>query len=435
MISIFCLLISLQFGFAAEVQHLDLKSSIDLAMQKNAELKAQRVEEKFGQSDLDKISGEFGPRLDGVIGVGPITKATGNATNATEDKDTWGRSYAGGIHFSQPLFSWGRKGLYQKAAIAAQEVKREDTRLKESELRFNVKEAYYGLLYTNSLQDFIQGVKQDLEKSLADSAKSKNPKENFRLELFLQEVESKTADVKQNHELAKAGFALRVGNAPSGSILPKEEWLLPTNRKLESFDHYAAIAREARPEFRQLRLGITARRAQASAEWKGLIPVFGVLIGYDYASTNVRPAQPGVFAYDPYNRHVVTAGVGFKFDLQYDLQKGKAERAEAEAEELEAKQEYADQGILVELQKAYAEVAAADQRLDAETKAYKTGKKWLTSQMMSVGTGLGKGSDLVDAYGARAETAKNYFEAVYKHHMAWAALSRAAGREVDPTLQ
>ncbi|WP_146012194.1 hypothetical protein, partial [Pseudomonas sp. FW305-20] len=85
--------------------------------------------------------------------------------------------------------------------------------MKESEVRFNVKEAYYGFLYTASLLDFIQGVKQDLEKSLADSAKAKNAKENFRLELFLNEVESKTADVKQNQELAKAGFALRVSNA------------------------------------------------------------------------------------------------------------------------------------------------------------------------------------------------------------------------------
>jgi outer membrane protein TolC len=165
-----------------------------------------------------------------------------------------------------------------------------------------------------------------------------------------------------------------------------------------------------------------------------MFPILALVASYEMADTNVRPHQPGVFAYDPYNRETWTLGVGFKIDFQWELQDAKAAKLRAEAEELEAKEVYAKQGIEVDVRRAYLGLKEAEERLEAATEAYKTGKKWLTGEAIAFGSGLGGVQGLVEAYGARAETAKSYFEAVFRHHMAWADLSRAVGKEIDPLL-
>ncbi|MGZ3704606.1 MAG: TolC family protein, partial [Bdellovibrionota bacterium] len=298
-----------------------------------------------------------------------------------------------------------------------------------------VKEAYYGYQLANSLRDFIAGGKAELIKAIeARHKKKKDPaKDDFRLEIFLHDVEGREAEVNKYFELAKEGFALRIG-APRGSVLPKDEWLLPEPRSRKAAEYYVDLARTHRPEFRQLTDGILAKASLARAEQKALYPIFGLMASYEAASTNVRTPQPGVFSYDPYNHKTTSAGVGFKWDFQWELQNAKAAKYRAEAEELELKEDYARQGIETEVRKTYLELVEAEERMKAATEAYKTGKKWLTGEAIGFSSGLSGAQGLVEAYGARADTAKTYFEALYRHDMAWAALSKVVGLEVDPLL-
>ncbi len=422
-------------GPALAVEKLALKEAIDLAIAKNGDLASQRKQIEAAGFEVGRASGEFGPRLEGLLGVGPITKAEGNATFVTEDTDVWGRMVFGKITFTHPLYTWGRKNNYESAARAGVKVKEAETQIHENQLRFEVKEAYYGYQLANSLRDFIAGGKAELLKSMEKrKGKRKDPgKEEYRLEIFLREVESREAEVVKYFELAKEGFALRVGTG-RGSALPKEEWLLPEPRERKTSEHYVELARQFRPEFKQVREGIFAKKNLARAEHKALWPVLGLMASYEAAQTNVRTPQPGVFSYDPYNHRTTSLGVGFKWDFQWELANAKADKYRAEAEELELKEDYAKQGIEVEVRKTYLELVEAEDRLKAATEAYKTGKKWLTGEAIGFSSGLGSAQGLVEAYGARAETAKNYFEALYRHDLAWASLSRVVGTEVDPIL-
>ena len=427
------MILLLLLAFTARAETLDLRQAIDRAMAHNGELKAQRLQIKQAEQDIRRVGGEFGPHFEALAGVGPITKATGNATVSTEDKSTFGRMILGKLSLTQPLFTWGRKGNYESAAKAGVHVKEAETEQKENDVRYDVKEAYYGYQLANSLYDFIEGGKAELTKALEKRKKKKNEKEDYRLEIFLSEVESREAEVKKYLALAKEGLALRLG-MERGSVTPKDEWLLPQMRDKKDADYYVSLARGARPEFRQLAEGIFAKRSLARAEQKAYWPSLVFLASYELADTNVRPPQPGVFAYDPYNKETWTLGVGLKLDFQWTLQDAKSTKLKAEAEELEAKEAYAKRGIETEVRKAYFELEEAETRLKAAKDAYTTGKKWLTGEVIRYSSGLGGAQGLVDAYGARAETTKTYFEAVYHYHLAWATLSKVAGREVDPLL-
>ena len=434
MIALLALLLSVTPP-ANAVELVPLREALNRASEQNGELRAQRIQVDQAEADVGRASGEFGPRLEALLGIGPITKAEGNSTYVVENSDVWGRMFFGKISLAAPLYTWGRKTDYETAARAGVRVKEAESSLKESELRYEVKEAYYGYQLANSLRDFIAGGKQELTKAIdARHKKKRDPaKDDFRLDIFLHDVEGREAEVTKFFELAKEGFALRIG-APRGAVLPKDEWLLPEPRDHKAPEYYVGLARSHRPEFRQLMDGIVAKGSLAKAEQKALYPIFGLMASYEAAETNVRTPQPGVFSYDPYNHKTTSAGVGFKWDFQWELSNAKAAKFRAEAEELELKEGYAKQGIEAEVRKSYLELVEAETRLKSSTEAYKTGKKWLTGEVIGFSSGLSGAAGLVDAYSARADTAKHYFEALYRHDMAWAALSKSVGLEVDPLL-
>ncbi len=431
----FLLLSLLAMPALAATEKLALPVAIERALSQNGELRSQRMQIDQASEEIGRARGEFGPRIEGLLGIGPITKAEGNATFVREDTSTWGRTLFGKISLVQPLYTWGRKANYENAARAGMHVKVAEATLQENQLRYEVKEAYFGYQLANSLRDFIEGGKAELQKAIDKrKAKKKEPqKEGLKLEIFLREVEGREAEVRKYLALALEGFALRVG-AVRGAVVPKEEWLLPEPREKKPADYYVNLARRSRPEFRQLTEGIFAKRSLAKAEEKALYPVLGFMASYEASETNVRTPQPGVFSYDPYNHKTTSAGIGFKWDFQWELQTSKAAKLRAEAEELEIKEGYAKQGIETEVRKAWLELEEAEARLKAATEAYKAGKKWLTGEAIGFSSGLGSAKDLVEAYGARAETTKTYFEALFRHQMAWASLSRAVGTEVDPVF-
>jgi len=223
-----CLAIALLTAFSfpapclAAVEKLTLRESIARALERNGDLRSQRLQVEQSAEEIGRARGEFGPRFEALFGVGPITKAEGNSTFVKEDTGVWGRTIFGKISVLQPLYTWGRKKNYENAARAGMHVKKAESELKEMQLIFEVKEVFYGYQMANSLRDFIAGGKAELEKAIEKRGSKKNEavKEGLRLEIFLHEVESREAEVTKYLELAKEGFTLRLG-ANRGQALPK----------------------------------------------------------------------------------------------------------------------------------------------------------------------------------------------------------------------
>jgi outer membrane protein TolC len=158
---------------SAHADAITLREAIDRAMISNLEVRSQRKQEKQADADVSRVAGEFGLRVEGLLGVGPITKATGNALTAVEDKSTIGKIIIGKLTLTKPVFSWGRKGDYEDAARSGVQVKIAESQLKEAEVRYEVKEVYYGYQLANSFRDFIEGGKSELKKALEARGKKK----------------------------------------------------------------------------------------------------------------------------------------------------------------------------------------------------------------------------------------------------------------------
>lgn len=415
----------------AEPVRITLSEALERGKKSNGEILSELQKVEQAKADIARVDGEFGPKIEGTAGLGPMTAARGNALNSIESRNDIGAVFLGSLELTQPIFTWGRKAAYQNAAEHGRLVSVEGVRAREIEVSYQIKEAYYGALYALSLKDFIKGGLEDLEK-VEKEMKKITKEDKFRLEIFRAQVEGKAAEVDKGLALARAALRLRTGSKEA--IEPKEEWIEAEEREHKDLQSYIAMARVERPEFRQLEAGIVAKSELARAERKGDLPVVAILAKYDFAYTSKRENQSSVFAYDPYNQDSMVFGLGLKWNFQWGLQTAKADKYAAEAVELEAKGNYANAGIPVAVEKAWQELLEAETKLGSALKANKAAKRWLSGAMMGAGSGLGDARKIVDAYQARALTQKDYLEAVYRHHMAWAELSRAVGREVDPLL-
>lgn len=419
-------------SFKVQATTMSLKDALERVSTQNLEFAIEEYKIEQAQTDIARVKAEFNPKLDATLGAGPINKATGDSLNSTEDKNRWGALYIGSIEFTWPIYSWGRKSDYLKAANAGVEVKAQDKKLKELEIRYNIKKTYFGVLYATSLLDFVKGTKDDLSKALDN--KKLSPKDRFRLEILMEQINSKEAEIKKNLDLAQRGLRLYTG-CVDPTMKMKDEWLEIIDRELKDLNYYVQIAKDEKPEIQKLNRGIEAKHSLSKAEFKGNYPIFAFLTKYDFAYTNMRNAQKSAFAYDPYNGTNAVIGIGLKWTFDFGVTNAKSAKVYAEALELEAQRRYADEGIPTLVEKAWLEVKEAEVNLAANKRASKLGKQWLAKFMGGASLGvISDTKEMIEAYQARLLTLKDYYEAIYKHHMAWAELSLAVGKEVDPTL-
>lgn len=419
---------------ADDVVTMDARTAIDLGLERNKSLAAAKQQILQARADVDRVDGEFGPRIKLQAGVGPMTAATGNAVRSEVDTSDWGAIVLGSAEVTQPIYTFGRKADYANAAENGVRVKEVEYAKEQNQLRYQIKEAYYGLLYATTLQDFIQSGKEDLRNALKDIQKRKTSKDDLdKLEIFSATLDAKAAEVERAYKFARRGLTILTGTPDGKLAKPSDSWLDWEERESLPLAHYTSLAISNNPDLLRLAAGITAKNSLASAERKGAYPTVAMLLKFNYAHTKMRERQQSVFANDPYNDESLVFGVGISWDFQWGLASAKSSKHRAEVVELELQQDFAKNGIPALVEEAWLELKEAETKLAAAERGSKAGKRWLSRIMIGMSAGFkGDSQKLVEAYQARAATLKDYYEAVYKHHLAWAKLSRVVGKEVDP---
>ncbi len=416
-------------------EKVSLEKLLIEARKNNSELKALSFKTEAAFWDTKRAKREFYPKIQAQSGAGPIPRATGNALSSSEDKNVWGATYFGSIETVWPVYTWGRRDAAMNAAAFGQKVAEQDERIKEGEIRFNLKKSYYGALMASSLLSFVKEVEEEAKGVLENFEKeNRSKKDRYRINILLSQVRSKKSEILSQYETALSAMALYSGIG-DGKILPREQGLEPVSRKLKSLEYYREIMRGFRPEIKKLMFGIEAKNSLAVFEKRAILPVFGFMGKYTFARTNVRQKQTSTFAYDPYNGYNLIFGVGLKWDFDFGVSSAKGAKLESEAMELVETKLYADDGLALLVKKAWLQVRSAQETLEASEEALSTGKKWLRSVVSQTNLGLADSKEIADAYEARASTLKNYYEAIFNHHMAWAQLSLEVGKEVDPILE
>ena len=417
---------------------LDLRESIRTAIARSPEVKGAwfEVEGFLGkkmQADAAKL-----PQIDLTSVLGPSPRARGDqvsSPDSTSDPQITGIFLRGDLQVIVPLYTWGMIESFQEAARRGVEAAKQGVRIKSGDVALRVSQAYWGLVLTKELRRLLEeiGTQMDegverVERLLEGGFSSEI--DLYKLKTFQGEVAKTRNLVERGETLAKEALRAWLGLAGSVEGDVKED-RLPTELAAPlALELLIEESRQKRPEFTALREGILARKALVEAEKAKRYPLFffGLFGSLAHATNRDRLTNP--FVMDPLHHGFFGPVVGFKYGLDFGVTDGRIKEAEAEVGKLEALQAFAEEGIPLQIRKAYGELEEARKNSLALAEAFANAKKWVVAALANFDLGIGEAKDLADAVLAYARSQAEYFQALFTYQVGVAALEQAVGRNV-----
>ena len=401
-----------------------LKNNAKILESKAQILSFEALKTEAGASDL--------PTFSLLTYVAPIYEVRGDATKSTSDFSKWGPFVHGELQVVYPVFSFGRvKDAKQAASHAVEGGKL----LHESQINrsvFEYKQLYMQIILLQRLKTVLDDANEKMKTVLARAEKlykkgmgEVQRKDLTRLKLFDLELQRFQAEWVANKKTA--GLALGHFLGEKESLLVLESDFPKIEEATRALEQLIAEAHKTNPDLKAVSEGMQARRHQVEMEKGGNLPVLFVAGRADMNYTNMRDYQQSTYAFDPFNRNIFAVVFGAKWDLDFGNTKARTQKAEAELEKMQAKQNEAETGIPLKIAMAMWDFEKQKMQMEITQNKYKEANKWSLSEMTAYTTGTGSAKDLIEALGAQLLVEKELAETEYNLCLAAAKLAMEIG--------
>ncbi|HKU42450.1 MAG TPA: TolC family protein [Polyangiales bacterium] len=435
-----CVLFAVQgFGSVARAEPLSRASAIARALAKNPQLDAARAIEYQARARRAQADAARFPNVSVVLGAGPSLKAKlVPGTGALSTENTYGDvgwndlsvAVGGQVDVTQPLYTFGKIDERRRAAEHEIRARRAQSEMTQARVAYSVAELYEGLLFARDAQRFFEETDRWLERTV-DDTREKVEEDRGVPEEDLLRLQSAIGPVKLGRHRADAARRQAEAGLVAYLVLPTGTSLEPSEPALELLagelpdrEALIRIAREQRPELRALREGGAAFDALAAAEAAGNLPDFFALAFASGAYTPGREVADSRYVRDPLNGFYPGFLLGARWQFWGPMASERANENRAKARELEATRRWAAAGVPAEVTKAFEDVQRA--RLDASEvdKAVGYAKRWAVMVAADYAIGMTGARDLDDAVSAYVQLRIAELDALYRHNVALAELTR-----------
>ncbi len=370
----------------------------------------------------------------GGVGVAPTLMGTSvySPSNDVALTENMALALQIGVEGMIPLWTFGKITSLWEAADANVQLGRHEVEKEKNAIRFDVRRAYYGVLLARDSRILLNRATKNFDEHIAKmeaevAAGEGDDIELLKMKMQRAELRARGTEADKGERTALAGLRFFCGaDAP---IDVPDIPLEPIAHPLADVVTYLQAAKLYRPEVNMAKAGVMARKAQVELAKARLYPDFGLGV----EGTVVRAAevtdQRNPFTRDPANRAFFALGIVFRWKLDLLPQAAKLAQAQAQLDEVRATERYALGGIAAEVERAYAEAAAAKERLDAWTDATSYAKRWLIKVQQGMDLGLADADELVEPSKAYALHKASEMEALYQYNLAMSQLAQATGWE------
>ncbi|AEB09362.1 TolC family protein [Desulfobacca acetoxidans] len=414
-----------------------LDQCIEKALKYSPEVREAKQEVEMSKAKHDEAAAHKLPTIEGLGLVGPAHRARGDQVYSPDTSthiNQWtifGRISAAIV---QPIYTFGKIQFRQDAAKAGIEVSRAGVQRKEGETILQVKEAYYGLLLgrvgketVDEVKGFLNNARDILQRLLAVRSKSVSEIDQYKLEAYAGELEKYRNLTEKAESLAYDALRTRMGLKSEERLEIQEQSLPMPEKPLQSLGHYVTTAQELRPEFKQLKAGLTAKQKLVDAARADQYPSFFVGGFGSLAGAPGRTRIKNPFIYDDFNHVYGGAAGGMKFDLDFGIKKAKIREAKADLQKLRETNDYAQDNIPLQVQKAYLEAREAEKNIQAFRKAYTESRKWMVAALSNYDMGLAPSKEVFDAIEKYALNRGEFLKAIYDYNISLAQLNLYTG--------
>lgn len=440
LLSAFCCLLAAN-AYAQDKVVFTLQQCINKAVTLSPEIAEQRYEEDVYKAKKMQADGAAYPQIEILFIAGPSPKAERenlspliNTSVNTTISGIFGRAEATMI---QPLYTFNKISSFKEAAASGIKVSEAGTRKKTAEIILRTKEIYYGLLLARELQNLVLEIKDELvdsikkaERHLEAGSPWADEVNIFKLKAFLGEVERNLNEAEKNIFIAKDALRRSIG-LPEGvdfDIADKTISAIPFIKN--NVKEYARQSLELRTEFIQLREGLNARNLLIEAEKSNYYPQLFAGVKAVLADSTNRDRIKNPYISDYFRESYGAVFLGFKWNIDFGMTKGRVKEAEAEYYKLTEKKRFADEAIPFQATKAYFDLRESEKNIAELVQAYINAKKWLVSAIANFDLGLVDAKEVADSVLMYAQTRASYLKSLYNQQISYANLLNASGADL-----
>lgn len=439
---VFAVVIVPASAYPAEKVTLSLDDCIKRAVKVNAEIKESEYEVEVYKGKKAQADAARFPQIE-LLAIGSLSPRARLKSGLVESETNINKpSYDGvfgraDVQLIQPIYTFGKISAYREAASHGVEAYKAGAKLKATEVELQVKEAYYGLLLGRELKAFLLDIKDQLDKAIDKTqrqldadAPGVDQVDLLKLQTYQGELGKYIADVDEGTNKAHYGLKVLVGLEDDKDELEiADEYLIPADVSIESFEMYRDSAMKGRIEFKQLKEGLMARENLVKAEYADYFPQVFVAVIYSLAGATNRDHLNNPYITDDFNHAYGGAVLGFKWGLDFGIRGGRVSEAKAEYMKLKMKEDYAESGVPFQVKEAYLQLVRSTEEMKSLTSAYQNAKQWVVTTTSNFDLGVGEGKDVADAVVAYARIRSDYFRSVFNQRMAIANLEHATGKD------
>jgi outer membrane protein TolC len=417
---------------------LSLEQAIAIALKNNPEIKESRAGVLGAKAKKSQADAARYPQVDALAVLGPSPRARGNqvfSPNRQSDPTISGVFARGIFTVIQPIFTFGEISGLRKAASS--NIKLEEARVEEksSEIVAKVKEFYFGYLAAKDLLSLAEEVKEQLDdakkkvrKLLDKDSDTVDEVDLYKLEAFTSVVDDGVNEAKKSVILALGALKFSMGVPGDEQFELADKHLFLDVHPVEKLPYYQAKSSVLRPEFRQVSEGLKALQALVDVEKSKYLPKFFLGGLWDVAEATNRDDLENPFVIDPLNHdNIFGVVVGFKWHFDFGITAGRVSEAQAEYQKVLHKKTFAEQGIPLQVKKAYEEIHEAAKNIKSTENSYKFARKWLVSAVANFDLGVGEAEEIFKALEQYAKTRAENYKQILAYNMALADLDQASG--------
>jgi outer membrane protein len=418
-----------------------ISECIEMALSNHSDLREALWDVEIARMRVEEANRGGYPDTEYTQMIGVVNRARGNA-RFSPDTDTAFLEGLGpftrlDLQVKLPIYTFGKISAGKDAALSGLETEEAKRTGRENEVIREVKELYFGLLLARQLAEVLDGISSNLEEAIEKVTErieagdeSVSQRDALELRVGYAKLAQGAREVSTNQQLARKGLMRAMDLEPGAPFDTADGRLEPATVDLRPLPEYVEQLFENRPDWERLQAGIHAKQAQVVMAKSDYFPVFFLAGGVRYARAPNRRDQENPFVLDEFNYLTPGGVLGLHWSLNFGTTRINVETAAAELAKLRVQEYAARRGLPLEAAKAYAEVEQARDNMHLADDGRRAGRALLATSMSSFMVGVGNARDLFIGLGAYADSAKDYYRAVFDYNMALADLSKAIGVEV-----
>lgn len=405
----FCLTVFITNSYASTTQEISLFEAIQrIKRSDHPAIEEQKLEIDAAEVQIDKVRGTFySPRIKLESYSGVVSDAEGTINNSldrNDDTDDFGPFFQIGVKIIQPLYSFGKYGNAEKAAVKNLEVRKAIYQESLNNLNLETIRAYIGVTtgrkairisdelkdrYHNLLKHIkllIEEENSDLDESYLLEAKSLH-----------FEIEKQRSAINLNAEQAALYLKALLGLVDDEKIIT-EDIPLPKLKQddnlLKELQHYF---QEKSPIIESLKSGMTALQYKVKLEGTKHYPDLFLALGAGYGRAPDRDRQTNAFITDDYNYERYGGTLGLKWDYNYFVSKADMRKTLIDYEKTASKKRLALLTKKKMIETLYRETLQKQNLLQVAKQSLSSAKSWLRLEIENSDLGIGDVKRLVKA--------------------------------------